>query len=140
MDTNTFAYALLAAQHRAEQLITSAASHEDGTGALLVVTDELSAFVHYDTEGGITELAACAVQGVNVLAEAVIFDGAMTRRHITPDGRESVTGWKIAGARVHTIDAANVRAAYTTSLDGEPLDPEPGVEYRASYPLHYCAA
>ncbi len=49
---------------------------------------------------------------------------------------EEVRGWRLRAGRAQPLTAAEVFDAYCTDpVTGEPVAPEPGVEYRAGTPL-----
>ncbi|MGK5500750.1 hypothetical protein [Streptomyces sp. URMC 125] len=51
-------------------------------------------------------------------------------------GREEVRGWSLAGGRLRPLTEAEVFSAYCTDVEtGEPVPPEPGLAYRAGFPL-----
>ncbi|WP_202917925.1 hypothetical protein [Streptomyces taklimakanensis] len=54
----------------------------------------------------------------------------------TRDGHEEVRGWSLADGRIHPLTEAEVFSAYCTDAEtGEPIPPEPGLTYRAGFPL-----
>lgn len=75
-----------------------------------------------------TVLAAGAVTGGG--------GGTVLRSRAEPHGRETVRGWSLADGRLRPLSAAQVFDAYCTDhRTGEPVAPEPGVDYEAGYPL-----
>lgn len=51
-------------------------------------------------------------------------------------GREEVRGWSLAGGQLRPLTEAEVFSAYCTDArTGEPVPPEPGLAYRAGFPL-----
>ncbi|GHF37793.1 hypothetical protein GCM10010218_18660 [Streptomyces mashuensis] len=59
--------------------------------------------------------------------------GIVLRTTGTPD---TVRGWLLRDGRLRPLTASEVFAAYCTDpLTGEPVPPEPGVEYEAGHPL-----
>lgn len=54
----------------------------------------------------------------------------------TEDGRDTVRGWSLRDGWPRPLTEAEVFAAYCTDAEtGEPVPPEPGVEYRPGLPL-----
>ncbi|MCI0385714.1 hypothetical protein [Streptomyces sp. CNQ085] len=52
------------------------------------------------------------------------------------DGREEVRGWSLNGGRLRPLTEAEVFSAYCTDTrTGDPVPPEPGLAYRAGFPL-----
>ncbi|MEE1943168.1 hypothetical protein V1L54_27835 [Streptomyces sp. TRM 70361] len=52
------------------------------------------------------------------------------------DGGEEVRGWSLTGGRLRPLSEAEVFSAYCTDArTGEPVPPEPGLLYRAGFPL-----
>jgi hypothetical protein len=52
------------------------------------------------------------------------------------DGNEEVRGWSLKGGRLRPLTEAEVFSAYCTdSRTGDPVPPEPGLTYRAGFPL-----
>jgi hypothetical protein len=62
--------------------------------------------------------------------------GAVLRTLAPPGGRDTVRGWALRGGGLQPLTAAEVFDAYCTDhRTGEPIAPEPGVDYEAGYPL-----
>ncbi|MGK5450763.1 hypothetical protein [Streptomyces radiopugnans] len=54
----------------------------------------------------------------------------------TRDGSEEVRGWSLKGGRLRPLTEAEVFSAYCTDgRTGDPVPPEPGLTYRAGFPL-----
>jgi hypothetical protein len=62
--------------------------------------------------------------------------GAVLRTLAGPGGRDTVRGWSLRGGGLQPLTAAEVFDAYCTDhRTGEPIAPEPGVDYEAGFPL-----
>lgn len=62
--------------------------------------------------------------------------GGVVARTVMDDGSDVVRGWKLADGWAQALNAAEVFDAYCTDREtGEPVPPEPGVDYRAGIPL-----
>ncbi|MFT2018451.1 hypothetical protein ACMA1D_21810 [Streptomyces sp. 796.1] len=62
--------------------------------------------------------------------------GGVVLRTTGPDGRDTVHGWALRDGWLAPLTEAQVFSAYCTDPDtGEPVSPEPGVEYRAGFSL-----
>ncbi|MFJ5635232.1 hypothetical protein ACIQF5_21675 [Streptomyces goshikiensis] len=62
--------------------------------------------------------------------------GGLVLRTTTPDAPDRVHGWRLCQGRLHPLTEAEVFNAYCTDArTGEPIAPEPGIEYRAGFPL-----
>ncbi|MEU9237457.1 hypothetical protein [Streptomyces subrutilus] len=73
---------------------------------------------------------------VTVLAAGLALGGAggLVLRTTTEDRRDRVHGWRLDRGRLSVLSAAAVFNAYCTDADtGEPVAPEPGVEYCPGY-------
>ncbi|MCX5198006.1 hypothetical protein OOK31_29635 [Streptomyces sp. NBC_00249] len=71
-----------------------------------------------------------------VLAAGIALGGAggLVLRSTTEGFRDRVHGWRLDGGRLVTLTAAAVFDAYCTDADtGDPVAPEPGVEYCPGY-------
>ena len=63
-------------------------------------------------------------------------NGGLVARTMNTDGSEVVRGWELADGWAKACNAAEVFDAYCTDqTTGEPVPPEPGVDYRAGIPL-----
>ncbi|MET9698723.1 hypothetical protein ABZY31_17595 [Streptomyces sp. NPDC006529] len=102
--------------------------------------EQLVAVLHADTTG---DPAAPPGAGgrerfdfVTVLATGLALGGpgGLVLRTTTGDLRDRVHGWRLDRGRLVTLSAAAVFNAYCTDADtGEPVPPEPGVEYCPGY-------
>ncbi|MFH9421808.1 hypothetical protein [Streptomyces sp. NPDC017529] len=62
--------------------------------------------------------------------------GGIVSRTTEPAGRDTVRGWTLRNAWLHPLSAAEVFTAYCTDSDtGEPVPPEPGVDYHSGLPV-----
>ncbi|WP_260610792.1 hypothetical protein [Streptomyces sp. WAC06614] len=69
---------------------------------------------------------------VTVLAAGIALGGpgGLVLRCSSPGAKDRVHGWRLAGGRLIPLSAAAVFNAYCTDADtGEPVAPEPGVDY-----------
>lgn len=75
----------------------------------------------------------------SVLAAGVITDGAggvVLRTRTEDDRNDMVRGWALREGRLHPLSEAEVFNAYCTDhRTGDPVAPEPGVDYTAGYGL-----
>ncbi|MCZ7461553.1 hypothetical protein [Streptomyces sp. WMMC940] len=79
-----------------------------------------------------------AAEFATVLAVGIALDspGGVVLRTSTAETPDRLHGWRLHGGRLVALSEAEVFSAYCTDADtGEPLSPEPGVEYRAGFPL-----
>ncbi|WP_435880503.1 hypothetical protein [Streptomyces nondiastaticus] len=101
----------------------------------------LVAALHTETrDDGLLHLGeAAALLFCTVLAAGIATDrpGGVVLRSTLPGRRDTVRGWNLKdGGRLHPLTEAEVFAAYCTDTrTGEPVPPEPGVDYRAGLPL-----
>ncbi|MFG3349053.1 hypothetical protein ACGF1Z_28845 [Streptomyces sp. NPDC048018] len=75
---------------------------------------------------------------VSVLAAGLALDtpGGVVLRTTTPGAPDRLHGWRLRGGHLHPLTEAEVFDAYCTdALTGEPIAPEPHVDYRAGFPL-----
>ncbi|WP_328859945.1 hypothetical protein [Streptomyces sp. NBC_00306] len=82
--------------------------------------------------------AAEGAEFVTVLATAVALEspGGLVLRTSTPDAPDRLRGWRLHEGRLLPLTAGEVFSAYCTdAATGEPLSPEPGVEYCAGFPV-----
>ncbi|MFF8833110.1 hypothetical protein [Streptomyces sp. NPDC015131] len=73
-----------------------------------------------------------------VLAAGIALEspGGLVLRTTTPAAPDRVHGWRLDRGRLVPLTAAEVFNAYCTdATTGEPLPPEPGVDYRAGFDL-----
>ncbi|MFB7360140.1 hypothetical protein [Streptomyces gardneri] len=98
--------------------------------------DQLLAVLHAngttDPEGTeATEFTAVLAAGIALAAP-----GGLVLRTTDPDARDRLHGWRLTDGTLTPLTEAEVFAAYCTDArTGEPLSPEPGVDYRAGFPL-----
>ncbi|SOD64065.1 hypothetical protein SAMN06297387_11445 [Streptomyces zhaozhouensis] len=72
----------------------------------------------------------CAVLAAGLVSGA---SGGLVLRTAEEPPRQSVRGWRLTAGRLVPLSEAQVFAAYCTDpTSGEPLPPEPDVDYRAS--------
>ncbi|GAA3369041.1 hypothetical protein GCM10020367_09820 [Streptomyces sannanensis] len=79
-----------------------------------------------------------AAEFVTVLAVGIAVNstGGVVLRTTAPDTPDRLHGWRLQQGRLDPLTAAEVFSAYCTDADtGEPVSPEPGVEYRAGFPV-----
>ncbi|RNL70347.1 hypothetical protein [Streptomyces sp. I6] len=77
-----------------------------------------------------------AAEFTTVLAVGVALEspGGVVLRTSRPGTPDRLRGWRLHGGRLLALTEAEVFSAYCTDADtGEPLSPEPGVEYRAGF-------
>ncbi|MFI9204239.1 hypothetical protein [Streptomyces sp. NPDC053048] len=89
-------------------------------------------------DGGLYLGEASALVFCTVLAAGIALDrpGGVVLRTKAPDHPETVRGWNVRDGGLRPLTEAEVFAAYCTDAEtGEPVPPEPGVEYRAGIPL-----
>ncbi|ORT55092.1 hypothetical protein [Streptomyces sp. CB03238] len=75
---------------------------------------------------------------VTVLAAGIALEspGGLVLRTTTPAAPDRVHGWRLDRGRLIPLTAAEVFNAYCTDADtGEPLSPEPNVDYRAGFDI-----
>ncbi|MFJ8002344.1 hypothetical protein ACIQ7D_35460 [Streptomyces sp. NPDC096310] len=79
-----------------------------------------------------------AAEFVSVLAAGVALEsaGGVVLRTTAPGTPDRLHGWRLAAGGLVPLTEGEVFSAYCTDADtGEPLSPEPGVEYRAGFDL-----
>ncbi|WP_175408403.1 hypothetical protein [Streptomyces sp. TRM64462] len=102
--------------------------------------DNLLAVLHTsrtDTGPAVLDSAEGA-QFVTVLAAGIAREtpGGLVLRTTAPGTTDRLHGWRLDQGRLVPLTEAEVFNAYCTDADtGEPLPPEPGVEYRAGFEL-----
>ncbi|MEV0780480.1 hypothetical protein [Streptomyces sp. NPDC050428] len=82
--------------------------------------------------------ASESAEFVTVLAAGIALGGSggVVLRTTGPDAPERLHGWRLRNSGLAPLSEAQVFSAYCTDADtGEPLSPEPGVEYRAGFDL-----
>lgn len=74
--------------------------------------------------------------GVLAVGVALETRGGVVLRTTTPDTRDRVYGWRLVRGSLVPLSAGEVFDAYCTNADtGEPVPPEPDVEYHAGFDL-----
>lgn len=79
-----------------------------------------------------------AAEFLTVLAAGIAHEtpGGLVLRTLTPDRPDRLHGWRLDRGRLTPLTEAEVFDAYCTDAQtGEPLPPEPGVEYHPGYDL-----
>ncbi|MBB4985796.1 hypothetical protein [Streptomyces nymphaeiformis] len=99
--------------------------------------DQLLAVLHtHGTTPPIDETAAPEFTAVLATGIALAAPGGVVLRTTTPGAPDRLHGWRLTDGTLTPLTEAEVFAAYCTDArTGEPLSPEPGVEYRAGLPL-----
>ncbi|MCK2144697.1 hypothetical protein M2168_005603 [Streptomyces sp. CZ24] len=133
------------AQRRAAHLLgaaldTTAPGHHQLVCSLTTAGRTLLAALHADTStagealldheetADFTTLLACAL--------ALPAPAGLVMRSRVKGEPEEVRGWRLRAGRAQPLTAGEVFDAYCTDpVTGEPVAPEPGVEYRAGTPL-----
>ncbi|MEV6551807.1 hypothetical protein AB0M57_24315 [Streptomyces sp. NPDC051597] len=75
---------------------------------------------------------------VTVLAAGIAqhSPGGLVLRTTAADAPDRVHGWRLHEGALHPLTAGEVFSAYCTDADtGDPVAPEPGVDYRAGFPF-----
>ncbi|MFJ9812410.1 hypothetical protein ACIRTB_29745 [Streptomyces sp. NPDC101158] len=91
-----------------------------------------------DTTGPARLDSSQGAEFVTVLAAGLALDtpGGVVLRTTTPGAPDRLHGWRLRGGHLHPLTEAEVFDAYCTdALTGEPIAPEPHVDYRAGFPL-----
>ncbi|MFE0778924.1 hypothetical protein [Streptomyces sp. NPDC058861] len=149
--THTYATALLAdlghCSHCGRDLGTAALEHASTT--LLTLLDQAGPGTHHlvcsvpadeqllavlTTPGDVIE----DTEFLTVLAVGMTQggDGGLVLRTTTPGAHDRVHGWRLGHGRLLPLTEAEVFNAYCTDArTGEPIAPEPDVDYRAGFPL-----
>lgn len=119
-----------------EQLI--AVLHADGTEPTgRESTGPEPADVGADPGAAVLDLPETA-EFVTVLAAALALGrpGGLVLRTSVPGRPDRLHGWRIHPRGLHPLTEAEVFSAYCTdAATGEPISPEPGVEYRAGFTI-----
>lgn len=102
--------------------------------------EQLLAVLHTTrTDTGPAELDSTeGAEFVTVLAVGIAHEtpGGVVLRTTTPGTPDRLHGWRLDRGRILPLTEAEVFNAYCTDAEtGEPLAPEPGVEYRAGFDL-----
>ncbi|MFE2945105.1 hypothetical protein ACFXKG_39675 [Streptomyces sp. NPDC059255] len=83
--------------------------------------------------------ASEAAEFVSVLAAGIALEsaGGVVLRTTEPGTPDRLRGWRLTAGSLVPLTEGEVFSAYCTDADtGEPLSPEPGVEYCAGFDLH----
>ncbi|WP_331446284.1 hypothetical protein [Streptomyces xanthochromogenes] len=83
---------------------------------------------------------ADAAEFVTVLAAGIARDsaGGLVLRTAEPDSPDRLHGWRLRQGHLDPLTEGEVFSAYCTDAEtGEPLAPEPGVEYRPGFPVDH---
>ncbi|GAA3763986.1 hypothetical protein [Streptomyces tremellae] len=101
--------------------------------------DPLTAALTVDrTIAGTPETGSPTTEFSTVLAVSVALDtpAGLVMRTSAEGVPDSLRGWRLARGRLVPLSAAEVFNAYCTDAEtGEPIGPEPGVDYRAGFDL-----
>ncbi|WP_405620309.1 hypothetical protein OG292_34400 [Streptomyces sp. NBC_01511] len=102
--------------------------------------EQLLAALHVDRpDTGPARLDASeSAEFVTVLAAGIALDshGGVVLRTTGPGTPDRLHGWRLRDSGLVPLSEGQVFSAYCTDADtGEPLSPEPGVEYRAGFDL-----
>ncbi|MFB7516505.1 hypothetical protein [Streptomyces sp. NPDC056144] len=98
--------------------------------------DQLLAVLHAEGPGHPTGPAAAEFTAVLAAGLVLAAPGGLVLRTTHPDARDHLHGWRLTDGGLAPLTEAEVFAAYCTDArTGEPLSPEPGVDYRAGFPL-----
>ncbi|MET9438329.1 hypothetical protein [Streptomyces sp. NPDC006551] len=111
-------------------LVCSVPAADEQLLALLHTTRDGQGPAHLDTAEG--------AEFVTVLATGIALDspGGVVLRTTTPGARDRLHGWRLAHGTLLPLTEAEVFNAYCTDArTGEPIAPEPGVDYHAGFDL-----
>ncbi|MFI1396891.1 hypothetical protein [Streptomyces sp. NPDC020681] len=102
--------------------------------------EQLLAVLHAEgAAGSAAQLDASeGAEFVTVLATAIALEspGGVVLRTSTPDAPDRLHGWRLHQGRLLPLTAGEVFSAYCTdATTGEPLSPEPGVDYCAGFDI-----
>ncbi|WP_419248661.1 hypothetical protein [Streptomyces melanogenes] len=102
--------------------------------------EHLIAVLHAEGRGGGPALLdeTDVAEFVTVLAAGIAqhSPGGLVLRTTAPDAPDRVHGWRLHEGRLLPLTAGEVFSAYCTDADtGDPVAPEPGVDYRAGFPF-----
>ncbi|MFD7981624.1 hypothetical protein [Streptomyces sp. NPDC059071] len=105
-----------------------------------VDAEQLIATLHVtrDTTGPARIDSAEGAEFVTVLAAGIALHspGGLVLRTTTPGDRDRLHGWRLHAGLLHPLTEAEVFDAYCTDArTGEPIAPEPHVDYRPGFPL-----
>ncbi|MER7000075.1 hypothetical protein [Streptomyces sp. NPDC000410] len=133
--------------HRASQLLLSLLEAAGpGTHHLVcsipAADEQLLAVLHVTCGGDAAPAALDSSEGAEfatVLAVGIALEsaGGVVLRSSAPGTPDRLHGWRLHQGRLMPLTEAEVFSAYCTDADtGEPLSPEPHVEYRAGFELN----
>ncbi|WP_406345440.1 hypothetical protein [Streptomyces sp. NBC_00648] len=102
--------------------------------------EHLIAVLHAEGRGGDAALLdeTDVAEFVTVLAAGIAqhSPGGLVLRTTAPDAPDRVHGWRLHEGSLLPLTAGEVFSAYCTDADtGDPVAPEPGVDYRAGFPF-----
>ncbi|MFG3286657.1 hypothetical protein [Streptomyces sp. NPDC048111] len=102
--------------------------------------DQLIAVLHAEREGAdpVRLDERETAEFVSVLAAGIALHsaGGLVLRTCEPDVPDRLHGWRLHRGRLDPLTTGEVFSAYCTDAEtGEPLAPEPGVEYRPGFPI-----
>ncbi|MFE7775926.1 hypothetical protein ACFU5O_18865 [Streptomyces sp. NPDC057445] len=102
--------------------------------------EQLLAVLHAVTGSGTPAVldSSEGAEFTTVLAAGIALEspGGVVLRTSTDDAPDQLRGWRLSHGRMAPLTEAEVFSAYCTDADtGEPISPEPGVEYRAGFDL-----
>ncbi|MFF3318253.1 hypothetical protein ACFYV5_22485 [Streptomyces sp. NPDC003035] len=111
-------------------LVCSVAAADEQLLAVLHATRDGYGPAHLDSDA--------AAEFATVLAAGIALDspGGVVLRTSNPGARDRLHGWRLTHGTLHALTEAEVFSAYCTDArTGEPLPPEPHVDYRAGFAL-----
>ncbi|MFD3664920.1 hypothetical protein ACFWVF_30690 [Streptomyces sp. NPDC058659] len=98
--------------------------------------DQLLAVLHAHGESDLEGTEAAEFTAVLAAGITLAAPGGLVLRTTTPAAADRLHGWRLTHGTLTPLTEAEVFAAYCTDArTGEPLSPEPGVDYRAGFPL-----
>ncbi|MEU3692276.1 hypothetical protein [Streptomyces narbonensis] len=98
--------------------------------------DQLLAVLHADGETDTAGTEATEFTAVLAAGIALTAPGGLVLRTTHHDAPDHLHGWRLTDGTLTPLTEAEVFAAYCTDAHtGEPLSPEPGVDYLAGFPL-----
>ncbi|MFD9036085.1 hypothetical protein ACFVZW_33850 [Streptomyces sp. NPDC059567] len=111
-------------------LVCSVPAADEQLLAVLHATRDQHGPAHLDSGAG--------AEFATVLAAGIAHDspGGVVLRTTSPGARDRLHGWRLTQGTLHPLTEAEVFSAYCTDAHtGEPLPPEPHVDYRAGFPV-----
>ncbi|MEU8622851.1 hypothetical protein [Streptomyces sp. NPDC048623] len=111
-------------------LVCSVPAEDDQLIAALHTTRDTTGPARLDTSQG--------AEFLSVLAAGIALGnpGGVVLRTTVPGAPDRLHGWRLHDGRLHPLTEAEVFDAYCTDArTGEPIAPEPHVDYRAGFPL-----